>query len=77
MKFQVEKIISSRTSKVKPYRPFIANSNICCGLISKPISLCISLNNLFLIGLGILVSLTIEGNINVDKGVEKDNPCVP
>jgi hypothetical protein len=36
-----------------PYRPFIANSNICCGLISKPISLCISLNNLFLIGLGI------------------------
>jgi hypothetical protein len=45
-------------SLATPYRPFIANSNICCGLISKPISLCI-------------------GNINVDKGVEKDNPCVP
>jgi hypothetical protein len=41
-------------SLATPYLPFIANSNICCGLISKPISLCISLNSLFLIGLGIL-----------------------
>jgi hypothetical protein len=72
-------------SLATPYRPFIANSNICCGLISKPISLCISLNNLFLIGLGMLVSYqemvvkqqlskSIKNDISFEKKLHDEVP---
>jgi hypothetical protein len=56
-------------SLATPYRPLIANSNICCGLISKPVSLCISLNSLKR-----QLSKSIKNEITFEKKLHDEVP---